>query len=64
MRQPPTTANLGAAILIRTAFDQLIAWTPGSDSLMPRTRYHQVPGGSGSSADVANVRFRPAGRHG
>src|SRR5688500_8738700 len=62
--QPPMTANLGPAILMRTLWDQLIAWFPGNEPLTPRTRYHHAPGSSGSSADVANVRFRPSARHG
>ena len=36
---------------------QLISWFPGSESLMPRTRYRHVPGLSGRTADVEKVRI-------
>src|SRR5512133_1633056 len=53
---PPTTLNFGFATTIREGSDQDICWAPvGRLMLKPRTRYHHVPAGSGSTTDVPSV---------
>src|SRR5690349_7108615 len=51
------TLNVGFETVSFCGSDQLICCTPdGRLKSMPRTRYHQVPGASGSTSDVDHVR--------
>src|SRR5438067_13907667 len=53
---PPTIVNFGFAITMPTGSDQPIARAPaGSPTSSPRTRYHHLPGVSGSIAEVPYV---------
>jgi hypothetical protein len=60
----PTTLKVGAATRTRTGADHGISWIPLLEPLIPRARYHQVPGSADSDTEVEYVLAVPIVRHG